>query len=193
MKKLTIIFGLVFLILFLLKGYASAQESFSSPQEAINYYKQQLESEPQDVDILQKLGDNYWRAKRYVEAVDVFEKIVGLQPSNSLVHLYIAELYDRLGAQNLSLKEFETAIPLMEKEAGESNNIEKQRILYASILKFAVFLEKTGMPERAMEQYEKLKQILDKYPTLQEYVPFSLKADLETRIRWLKNRLATAR
>ncbi|MDP3142343.1 MAG: hypothetical protein Q8N14_00120 [Candidatus Omnitrophota bacterium] len=170
-------------------GFCELGENFNAPKEAIDFYKQQLENEPDNVELLIKLGNSYLEGGSYLDALEIFERVTGLRPSDFRGHANLAWLYNKVGAQNLSIKEYDVAIPLLEQELkNDSSDMATQRTLFSAISDYARVLEKTDMPDKAITQFQKLRQLTEDNPALKDSLPVDIIPRIERKIESLRNK-----
>lgn len=63
-------------------------------QDRIEALKQLLEQEPHDTMLLFGLGNEYFGAGQYAEAIPYFEEAVRVDPAYAAVYVYLARAYE---------------------------------------------------------------------------------------------------
>ena len=113
-------------------------------RQAISAYKKVIELDPNDVLILNTIGDLYLRQNKWVEAnkyflrvaetyvqnnfflkaIAVYKKILNSDPNNFEVNLTMASLYAKQGLNTEACKKFLQIIDLLEKEGKSKETLE---------------------------------------------------------------------
>ena len=87
--------------------------------ESEMYYKKALAVNPESVEILLKLGKLYERKDSVKGAIEIFNKLVNVDPSNKDGHLYLGLCCNYSGEYKLANNEFKKAISLMDYDERE--------------------------------------------------------------------------
>jgi len=70
-------------------------------QDRIEALRQLLEQEPHDTMLLFGLGNEYFSAGQYAEAIPHFEKAVQVDPEYAAVYVYLARAYEETNQPDL--------------------------------------------------------------------------------------------
>jgi len=70
----------------------------------------ELAQRPKDVSILTKIGNVYYDAQQYGEAIRYYKKVLDLQPANADVRTDMATCYWYLGDADHAIREFEKSL-----------------------------------------------------------------------------------
>jgi len=70
----------------------------------------QLESDPNNPDLLAKIGNIYYDTQQYPVAIDYYQRFLKLQPRNTNVRTDLATAYWYLGSVDSSIAEFDKAL-----------------------------------------------------------------------------------
>jgi len=70
----------------------------------------QLESDPNNADLLAKIGNIYYDTQQYPVAIDYYQRFLKLQPRNTNVRTDLATAYWYLGSVDNSIAEFDKAL-----------------------------------------------------------------------------------
>jgi tetratricopeptide (TPR) repeat protein len=123
---------------FLANLYVSMDE-FAKAEEV---YLSVLAKNPQDYDNMLQLGALYARQKKFDTAIKTLEKLIKLSPDSFVAHHYLARIYLEIGKLDKARSSFAQALA----------------INWSPVLAFetAVFLEKSGWPDEALELYRQI-------------------------------------
>jgi Tfp pilus assembly protein PilF len=111
-----------------------------------NEFRQVLEEEPNNLQALGVLSDYYLKAKRYPQALEMYQKWASLEPDTPLIHVNIAQA--ALGARNMDLAYKSTQEALKQ----DPNSIEA--------LKLAVTIsEMMGQKEKRTEYLRRWRKL----------------------------------
>ena len=91
---------------------AASQEISRAQHEEIARLKNELEKAPENVELLIQLGNLYFDASRYQDAVSYYEAALARNPSNPLVLTDCAVMYFQLGDSDRALEYLQRAIVL---------------------------------------------------------------------------------
>ena len=117
--------------------YASAGDT----NKQISVLKKASEDYPNDVEVLNLLGQAYQKAGRYQDAFLCYRKAANLEPENGVIHGNYAVALMMSGDHEAALTRYERALPLLKKE----NN--PQYAFY--LASYAYSLAKCGYTENA--------------------------------------------
>jgi len=121
---------------------SSRKKIFFSPQEEINYYQKQAETDPQNPSFLISLGFAYLKDDKYEKADEVFRKALELDDKK-------AEAYFGLGIAAFGQKKYEKAVTEYEKAVA----IDSLNDNY--FLNLGVALDYLGKKDDAFDNYQK--------------------------------------
>ncbi len=75
----------------------------------------QLKSEPDDVDLLYKVGNVYYDVQQFPEAATYYEKAVTIDPSRTDVRTDLGTAYHYMGQPDRALKEYDEVLKIDDK------------------------------------------------------------------------------
>jgi tetratricopeptide (TPR) repeat protein len=91
-------------------GQASGHLSLDDTNKAAAPFLAQLQQRPDDPDVLVKLGNLYYDAQAYPQAIDYYRKALTIQPSNPDVRTDMGTAIWYSGDADTALKEFQTSL-----------------------------------------------------------------------------------
>jgi len=95
----------------LYSGLSNMFLKFNKSYESIDILKKYLSLvNPNDVNILTQLGVHYLYVKKNSESIEIFNRILQVQPSNADAYFYKALNYDELGDFNKAVSTLQTAV-----------------------------------------------------------------------------------
>jgi len=120
--------------------YLAMLELEKKPQRAVELYKQYLASNPEDVEVLQKLVDAYRRVGKVEELLSVCDRILELTNMPNIlefVFLTRAEVYEKTKQWDKSVESYVNAIMLGERYGSAVNEVvyAKLGVLYYDLKK----------------------------------------------------------
>jgi cytochrome c-type biogenesis protein CcmH/NrfG len=112
----------------------------------------QLKSNPNDVDTIVKLGNLYYDSQAYPQAIDYYEKAIGIQPNNADVRTDLGTAYWYTGNADQAIANFEKALAIRPNQAATLFNL--------GIVRW----QGKKDPQGAIVAWEKLLQTNPDYP-----------------------------
>ncbi len=110
-----------------LPGIGSPQQQQAIAPEALakaaEPYLTQLKSNPQDFDVLAKLGNLYYDSQAYPQAIDYYEKALVVQPNNADVRTDLGTSYWYTGDADKAIASFEKALAVRPNHPGTLFNL----------------------------------------------------------------------
>jgi cytochrome c-type biogenesis protein CcmH/NrfG len=110
-----------------LPGIGSTQQQQGpSPEtvaKAVAPLLAQLKSNPNDVDTIVKLGNLYYDSQAYPQAIDYYEKAIGIQPNNADVCTDLGTAYWYTGNPDQAIAYFEKALAIRPNQAATLFNL----------------------------------------------------------------------
>jgi tetratricopeptide (TPR) repeat protein len=91
-------------------GQSSGRMSLDDTNKAAAPLLAQLQQRPSDPDVLVKLGNLYYDAQSYPQAIDYYRKALAIQPSNPDVRTDMGTAIWYSGDADSALKEFQTSL-----------------------------------------------------------------------------------
>lgn len=91
-------------------GQSSGRMSLDDTNKAAAPFLAQLRQRPNDPDLLVKLGNLYYDAQAYPQAIDYYRKALAIQPSNPDVRTDMGTAIWYSGDADGALKEFQTSL-----------------------------------------------------------------------------------
>ena len=86
-------------------------------RKAIISLRQFIIYEPENVEVLEILGDIFIKESRYPEAIDTYNRLIDKSPDISLYYINIAEAYYELGNYSMAKAHYQKALTLNEEDA----------------------------------------------------------------------------
>ncbi len=83
----------------------------------------QLKANPNDFDILEKLGNLYYDGQAYQQAIEYYEKALNVQPNNADVRTDLGTSYWYLGNADKAIASFEKALAIRPNHPGTLFNL----------------------------------------------------------------------
>ncbi len=112
----------------------------------------QLKTNPNDFDTIVKLGNLYYDSQAYPQAIESYEKAIGLQPNNADVRTDLGTAYWYTGNADQAIANFEKALAIRPNQAATLFNL--------GIVKW----QGKKDPKGAIVAWEKLLQTNPDYP-----------------------------
>jgi cytochrome c-type biogenesis protein CcmH/NrfG len=110
-----------------LPGIGSTQQQQApSPEmvaKAAESLLAQLKTNPKDFDTIVKLGNLYYDSQAYPQAIESYEKAVGLQPNNADVRTDLGTAYWYTGNADQAIANFEKALAIRPNQAATLFNL----------------------------------------------------------------------
>jgi tetratricopeptide (TPR) repeat protein len=92
-------------------------------REAADLFQKSLKAEPNNVEVLQNLGDVFLQLGRYDEAIEALQKAVALNPSNAETHANLGAALLSRGKNEEGVQALKTAVELDPKDAVYHNDL----------------------------------------------------------------------
>lgn len=99
--------------------------------QAYDHYKQMTRHLPRDVDAWVNLGTLAARLERQDEAIESWKHALSIDPSQSIVHLYVAEAYEQQGHLDEAIPHYEGYIAGV--AATEGQRLDPKEVLYITL------------------------------------------------------------
>jgi len=106
-----------------LRREALALQHFWCNEEAEKKYKELLDWEPNQADVLLNLGMLYYTTDRYQQALDLLVKSLKLEPSKAIQHYSIGLVLEKIGAMTQAIQAYQQAIALEPQLINAYNNL----------------------------------------------------------------------
>jgi tetratricopeptide (TPR) repeat protein len=141
-------------------GLGEAYYFMDDKDNSIKYFEKVLELNPKDVEVLEYLGYNYYDIEEYHKAINYFKKALELKPDDINLILKIADSY-------FELKKYEDALKYFKKALQLNPDVFRLEEIFEFIGRIYIYL---GEDEKAMEYFEKLKEINLYYDEIYEII-----------------------
>ncbi len=114
--------------LLLLSLLIACSEEAPKPRPAaqrtdVEILRDKVKANPNDVEALTSLADQYERANMYQEEIDLLQKVVALKPDMGYAYLRLGNAYNRLGQYQNAVSSYQKARTYMPKNPVVYNNI----------------------------------------------------------------------